>query len=526
MSKHTYTSVAQPGFTQLIQDYVDQKPQLRPFITDFPTKDNVLKHLSTASFSPSKRNVLVEALKAQYHSAEMELPSSVDSLIDENTFVVTTGHQLSLYGGAKYFIHKIISTIQLSRVLNASQNERKVLPLFWMATEDHDYYEINSFKQFGSQISSTKSGYGPMGRVSPEVFEETLSELKTLIGSSVDANFVYEIFKKSFDKKNWADATRYWVQQLFGEELIIIDGDDTSLKQLFIPQIKDELMKRKSNLCIEKTSETLIDMGYHKQVGQREINLFYIEDGIRERIYAEGNMYYANNTDISWSESELLQLVDSNPEKFSPNATLRPLFEEVILPNIAYIGGPGELAYWFQLKHNFDRQDVPFPMLILRDSFALVSEKDLDSLNKLKLNFAELGLPQNELIHRYLELNTVPLANFDGDKNDLSEVQKSIMDKTLLHNSALEKMMSAEFHRWNKLFTKLDKKLTRELKDREEVNLNRVEKLSAKYFPKGKLNERSQGFIDDLLILGNEDYLSELFACSNVWISDIKIISV
>jgi len=518
--------VPQKGFSKLLLDYTSHSSKLSSFISQFPTKDGFLSYLESFSFDNSKRKVLVDALITQYQNSGIPAPNRIKDLLDPTTYCVTTGHQLGLYGSAKYFIHKTISTIKLARELNELQDAKMIVPIFWLATEDHDFHEINSLRLYGERIASNNVASGPLGRLSPDVFSDTFKEFEKLIGTSTNAKYLTSIFEKAFQCKTWADATRYWVHALFGDEILILDGDDVGLKTLFAPYMEDELLNRKSHLEIELTSNSLVENGYHKQVGQREINLFYIEDNLRERIVFENEFFSVLNTDISWSENEIIELLNKNPEKFSPNATLRPLYEEVVLPNVAYIGGPGELAYWFQLKSNFDRVEVPFPILILRDSFSLATNKDLLFLKTINIDFSELALSKHDLIKTYLDRNATPLANYSDDSNDLFAVQKRIKEKTLAVNPHLEIMLDAEFKIWNKLFSKLDKKLTKELKFREEVNLIKLTKIQDKYYPNGKLNERSVGFMDDFIILGKDDYLKALLEASNIWTSNLKLVVV
>ena len=136
---------------------------------------------------------------------------------------------------------------------------------------------------------------------------------------------------------------------------------------------------------------------YDIQVKPREINLFYIEDNLRARIVFEKDIYKVNNTSLQFTKEELLVLLEKNPEKFSPNVILRPLYQEVILPNLCYIGGGGELAYWLELKSFFNAVDVPFPILLLRNSALLATEKQAAKADKLGLTWEHLFQKQAEL---------------------------------------------------------------------------------------------------------------------------------
>jgi len=332
-----------------MKDYLVKDNKLKEFITDFPSLEAFDKQFELVNFNADQRSVLVTALKKQYTSENLEVPNVLDELLNDNTYTVTTGHQLALFGGPKYFLHKIVSIINLASDLSAKHADKKILPVFWLASEDHDYEEINSLNQFGTKVFSKKEATGPVGRLNNDFFEEALEEFKVLLGTSSDALRLIKAFEDAFQTKNWTAATRYWVQSLFGDQLIIIDGDDSQLKAMYSNQVKDELLNQSSYQNIIETNEKLNQLDYHIQVEPRNINLFYIEDGVRERIVKTEIGYAVLNTSLTFSEAEILQLLENNPEKISPNAILRPLYEESILPNLAYIGGPGELAFWLQL---------------------------------------------------------------------------------------------------------------------------------------------------------------------------------
>ena len=235
------------------------------------------------------------------------------------------------------------------------------------------------------------------------------------------------MFKKTYlEHTNLADATRYFANELFKTEgLVIIDGDDKSLKSLFAPYAKDELINKNSFAAVSKTITQLKD--YEVQVNPRAINLFYIEDDLRERIIFENNIYKVNTTEIEFSETEILEELTNSPEKFSPNVILRPLYQEVILPNLAYIGGGGEIAYWLELKNNFEIQKVTFPILMLRNSFIIATEKQISKLAKLGLSFEALFLSKQELINK----KTKEYSNLKIDFSEQKETLKKQFSELL-----------------------------------------------------------------------------------------------
>ena len=373
-------------FTPITVDYLNQKSELQSLYHRFPTVENFEKQFQEkqTQFTISSREVLVSALKKQYESVAISEATkhNISSLLEFNTFTITTGHQLNLFTGPLYFLYKIISVINLTKTLQSKYPDQNFVPVYWMATEDHDFEEINYFNFKGKKIRWNKASSGPVGRLSTKDLEAVFEVFEKEIGTSQNANYIKQLFEDSYLKhETLAAATRFLANELFGEYgLVILDGDDADLKREFIPFIKEELLFQKSHQEVIATIETM--KSYEIQVNPREINLFYIEDNLRERIIFENNNYKVNNTSLHFSKEELLALVEKSPEKFSPNVILRPLYQEVILPNLCYIGGGGELAYWFELKSYFDSVGVVFPILLLRNSVLLTTEKQATKADK------------------------------------------------------------------------------------------------------------------------------------------------
>ena len=233
--------------------------------------------------------------------------------------------------------------------------------------------------------------------------------------------------------QNLADATRYMANELFSDSgLVIIDGDDGKLKQLLTPILKDELENQTSFKAVSKTIKDL-EKDYRIQVNPRELNLFYLGDHFRERILLENGIYKVNNSEITFSKSEILKAVDENPKAFSPNVIMRPLYQEVVLPNICYLGGGGEIAYWLELKDYFKKVAVPFPVLLLRNSVQVLSEKQQKKLDNLTISHQELFLNQHDLLSKKIIENTDIEIDFNKKinflKNQFSEL-KEVAKKT------------------------------------------------------------------------------------------------
>ena len=388
MSNTTTIPYCKTGyFSKTMCDYLAQKDTITDFYKNFPSIDGFKKQIELKRLSFQERHLersretrttLVNSLKNQYRNTKISGKTSqnIQSLLQENTFTITTGHQLNLFTGPLYFLYKIISTINLTEQLKQEFPKENFVPIYWMASEDHDFEEIHYFNFKEKKVTWNRNDFGAVGRLFTQNLEFVFDEFSKLLGDSTNAKKLKKLFSDAYlEHKNLTDATRFLANELFGEYgLVILDGDDADLKRQFLPYVKDELFKNTSFNEVSKTIEEL-KKHYKIQVNPREINLFYLTDELRERIIFKDGIFKINNTDIDFTLEELEYELKLHPERFSPNVIMRPLYQEVILPNICYIGGGGELAYWLELKQYFEKVEVPFPILLLRNSALLISVK-------------------------------------------------------------------------------------------------------------------------------------------------------
>lgn len=483
-------------FSNLIVDYLTQKEELKPLYNRFPTLENFKLQIEEKkqNFSLKKREILADTLKKQYKNIEASEATlnNIDSLLSEKTFTVTTGHQLNLFTGPLYFLYKIVSVINLTKDLKAKYPEYNFVPIYWMATEDHDFEEINYFNFNGKKIKWTKESNGPVGRLSTDGLETVFEEFSTALGKGENANYLRELFKSSYlNNSTLTEATRFLTNELFKSEgLVIIDGDNKDLKKIFAPFVKSELLNQSSINEVNKTNLLLKD--YKIQVNPREINLFYILDNLRERIVFENESYSINNTNLKFSESEILTELENYPERFSPNVILRPLYQEVILPNLCYIGGGGELAYWFELKSNFESNSITFPILLLRNSVLVANKKQIKKADKLNLSWSDLFLNQEELIKNKTKGFSQFEIDFSKQKLHLSNQFKDLLEIAAKTDKSFIGAVKAQEAKQIKGLEKLEKRLLKAEKKQHAEKIDQIVKLQNELFPNKSLQERSK----------------------------------
>lgn len=507
--------------SKLILDYVADKESIQPFYSYKNDKAGFQKKIESTHFPREKRELLVNQLKKQYSKNEIALPSNLDLLIEENTYVVTTGHQLCLFGGPQYFIHKIVSTIKLAQQLKEQFPTNNFLPVFWMASEDHDFEEISKAYIYRQTIESSTELKGAVGRMPMTIFKDSYQELYNLLGNKSDS--IKQLFEVDFESKTLAQATAKWVNELFkNTELIILDGDDKTLKRSFIPTIQKELENEDSFNAINSTSAELKELGYKTQVTPREINLFYLNNNLRERIVLDNGIYHILNANITFSREEILKELTNYPERFSPNAVFRPVYQEAILPNLAYIGGPGEIAYWLQIRSNFEQLNIPYPVLILRDLIVPTDEKTLTNIGKLNLKLEDFFLNESDLIKRYLRNNPSTHVDFENELNALLSLKNQVIEKAKGIDNSLSGMVEAEFVKMRKGIERINQKTQKSIKQREEVALNKIKNIKAKITPNDKLAERKENFIP-IFLKNPTSYIEDLIHLSNTFVSEIKV---
>lgn len=499
-------------FSTLMCDYLAEKPSLNKFYNRFPKLENFEAQIKEKQQSnltdASQRQILVNALKAQYANVEASefTLENVQKLASENTFTITTGHQLNLFTGPLYFLYKIISTINLAKELKENHPNYEFVPIYWMASEDHDFDEISFFNYKGKKVRWNRDASGAVGELSTEGLQEVLEAFSKELGTSNNAKQLLSLFENGYIKhNNLTDATRYIANELFKQYgLVIVDGNDKALKQLFVPFVENELFQQTAFKEVSATAKDLKEANdsYKIQVNPREINLFYIVEGIRERIIEKDGKFSVNNTSVRWNKDELQQEVQEFPERFSPNALLRPLYQEVILPNLCYIGGGGELAYWFELKSYFEAVNVTFPMMLLRNSVVVKTEKQSEKMEKLHITNRDLFLKREAFTNKKVkELSTIEI-DFSSQKQHLEQQFKNLYILAEQTDKSFVGAVAAQEKKQLKGLQHLEKRLLKAQKRVLKDKVSRSTDLQEALFPANSLQERRLNFSELYLEYG------------------------
>lgn len=502
------------AFSAVVLDYISGKDQLKSFYKYTPDFNGFAEAIKNRNFN-ADRSVLVDTITRQYTAVKTTpmVTEHIKRLGDSRTFTITTGHQLNIFTGPLYFIYKIVTAINLARELKQQFPDYNFVPIYWMATEDHDFEEINHVKIEDKMLTWDKPAAGATGRLSTKDIIETLSAYKGYLGIGKNGLMLSRLVEAAYtNNTKLSDATRELVDALFGEYgLVCLDADDPQLKKQFAEIIYQDITEQNSFKHISESNTKLEELGHKPQVNPREINFFYMTDGLRERIIEEEGRYKVLHTNISFGKDELAAEINNSPERFSPNVVMRPVYQELILPNLAYIGGGAEITYWLQLKSNFDHYKVDFPVLLLRNSALVIDSRSEARMHILGINykhlFAKTETIKNDWVHAHI--------NLDLSLNDEERAINAVFDQIKLNAYKIDKTLSqsadAAKTKALKLISSLEKKMLRAEKRKHSTSLAQIDTLKEKLFPTGVLQERVLN-IAPMYVLYGDEFIDSLVA--------------
>lgn len=497
MNVTEYVPYQQTGyFTRIVADYLNAAPQLRPFYSYPPNSQGIQQAIDARRSFTTPRKELVAVLEEQYQTLPQAkaVSDNIQALLQDNCFTITTAHQPNIFTGPLYCIYKIMHAIKLADELNAAHPAHHFVPVYYMGSEDADLEELGHLQVDGKKYVWHTRQTGAVGRMKVDKqLLELIEELKGQIGVWPHGMEWIDLLHKAYQPgKSIQQATLELMHDLFGMYgLVILVPDHAGLKKLFQPVVEKELIEGFSHIAVEATIAELGKL-YKVQAGGREVNMFYLTDQERERIEMTPEGYAVKKLQLQFTRETILQELAAHPERFSANVILRGVFQEFILPNLVFIGGGGELAYWLELKGVFESAGVPYPVLMLRDSFVLLNDKQYKHWTDMGFTLPELFLPENDLLNKLAALNNTQSLHLQAEIGELQALYRKLSviagdtDPTLSeHVVALE---TKAVYR----ITELEKKIQRAARKQFATEQSRIQKLRAELFPGGSLQERKE----------------------------------
>lgn len=496
-----------PGTSSLVRDYVHAFPRLAPFYAGNPqAPDAYQEQADRCDARAYRRHELRDILLAQNEG--WGTPHIVRQRIQElghpRAMAVVTGQQTGLFGGPLFTLYKALTAVQLAARLQV-ELRRPVIPIFWMASEDHDLAEadhIQLLDRAGTPVTLRHAPWGsPAGfipanlRLGPAI-AETLERTWALLPSTEFAPDLRNALGKAFaPERTLAEAFARWMVHLLGEYgLVLVDGADPGLKRLAAGILQRELDEApRSSRAILEASESLRALGYPVQIEARPdgVNCFLLREG-RRGLVRDGNGFRLRDGKQMIPAADLLRLAQDQPERFSPNVALRPVVQDCLFPTIAYVGGPGELAYFAQLRPVYQAFDVLMPIIVPRASLTLVEPRIATLLERFRLGLPDLTLEPEQLTSRVLRTHLPPdlEATLAKARESVGEIFRGVAEVIASVDPTLRATVGQTAGHVQGHLDQLERKAVQALKRRETETRQQVQRVREALMPGGKPQER------------------------------------
>lgn len=485
-------TLAFPG-NSMLHDFVYNTQQLSDFIHFEPNDSGLTGCIADRQQSFSPRETLVEVLLSQYQGITLheKVVQNIESLRLPHTFTVTTGQQLCLLTGPLYTTFKILSAINLSEKLAKDHPDKQFVPIFWMASEDHDVEEINHFYLFGKKFAWDTLQKGAVGNFNTEDIHLLLQSTGTL------PDWVVEIYK---DSKSLSEATRKLVHALYGKYgLVILDPNDSRLKHAAAHLFDKELHTLCSATALHESNTKLSALGYKSQISGRDINLFYLEPGSRKRILKKDNVLVTEEGSV----------VDARRyENLSPNVVLRPIYQEMLLPNVAYIGGPAEVAYWLQLRGVFEAFGMKVPVLMPRFFGLCIANEKLMKWKNSGLDISLLFGSEQQIKSEFLKTSSSHSLDLEAHHTKLSLWAEDVAKDLGLLDSTLSEWWRGQHAEIAKVWERVAPKMRKHLEVKKLQSIQQLLQIKSKLWADNLIQERRENIFT--FLINNPYFLNDL----------------
>ncbi len=497
------------GGNRLVDDYVRAEPALAPFFPGHPFDPGAYRRKAGEVRARLRGGALHRAVDAVRPSGDAAA-EKLRAIAGGNGFFVTTGQQPGLFTGPLYTIHKALSALALAHRLESILDE-PVLPLFWIASDDHDWEEAShtSLLDTGNTLHRLELTRPPgdaqhsMGRTPLRVSghgsiaERALDELGEILPPSEFTPPIMERLRDAYGQGSVADAfARALEGVLESFTLGFVDSRDPLLRELARPVVRRELEGATEHEgALRRQTERLEAAGYGIQVPilAGAANVFVEDDDHgRERLVREDGAWVLRRSRRRLEDAALTALLEREPERFSPNVVLRPVVESAVFPTLAYVGGPGEVRYLAQTGCLFAAHGVGMPVVFPRFGVTLVEGKVGKVLERFELEPSSFGRPVHELVADVVREEVPPSV-----QEALSRLRRSIQEGYGAVTGAASEidptLESPIKHARGEAFkgvAEVERKIRQHLKMRQESELEQLEKAAANLAPTGKPQER------------------------------------
>ncbi|HSF46557.1 MAG TPA: bacillithiol biosynthesis cysteine-adding enzyme BshC [Chitinophagaceae bacterium] len=485
-------------FSGLVLDYLRSAEEVQPLFKHPVSIEGVKAAIHERKSFGNDRALLVEVFQGLYNdNAHPKQLQNIDLLGSENSFTICTAHQPNIFTGYLYFIYKILHVIRIAEHLGRELPGYHFVPVYYIGSEDNDLDELGQVKVDGVKLEWKTKQRGAVGRMKVDKeFIQLISQLEGQLGVKPFGPELITMLRDAYrEGTTIAESTFRLVNKLFAEYgLLVLIPEDARFKQKMIPVFTDDLFSHIPHALVKQTGARLHEH-YKVQVNPREVNLFYLEEGSRERIEEVAGIYKVEQRNINFTHKELLDELTAHPERFSPNVVLRAAYQETILPNIMFVGGGAETAYWLEMKALFDHYKIPFPLLVLRNSFLVATAVQEKKLEDFGFSLEELFLNEFDLMNKYVHKHSDNVLDVQEESESATRLFNAFKLKAAAVDHTLVQHIDALHTRLQKQITEAGKKLLRAEKRKFEVQRNQLLKLKSQLFPNESLQERVDNFM-------------------------------
>jgi len=508
-----------PRLSRLVDDYFHDYGKVREFFDgdfrDAAAYERQTERTLARRFPREELAAILREQNQNYGCGPRTL-GHIEAMEREQACAVVTGQQAGLFSGPLYTIYKALTAIKLAERLSRS-GPGKYVPVFWLASDDHDLAEIdhivlldkdNRLEGVRCEMPSSEPRIPASALVLPAEIADCLHRLAELTRESeFKADIIADLSEAYRPGRGWVDAFARWMSRLFQSYgLIFIDASHPRLRELgggvFYREITEESAATPPALA---ASRKLRDAGYEVQVHLHEgiLNIFYAE---RERrsIQWDGRAFEINEPQETFSKENLLALAKERPFLFSPNVLLRPIYQDTLLPTVVCVCGPGEIAYFAQMKGVYEKFGLPMPVIYPRKSLTLVEKNIGRILAKYSLGIPDLWGGADGIIRRFGE-NEIPESlgrtlslaashlerDFESLIRDIAVLEPTLKESAHLTRGKMDQQLKF-----------LRKRIVRAAKKRKNIEVEQIRKAGRHIYPNGHLQERTFNIVPYLLKYG------------------------
>jgi bacillithiol synthase len=497
------------GYSHLFLDYINNYSRVNNYFpSDFRNLKDWRSKLEEVTSRKLDRSKLTQILLNQNRDNQcgVKTLANIDLLLHDNTVAIVTGQQVGLFTGPLYTLFKTITTIKLAAQLSEQHKDFNFVPVFWLENEDHDFAEASSTSilnasneilelKYHDPMRMPDKNYGAVGTVQiGDSMKDVFDALKAGLVSTEFTPKILELFERAYQKgMTFNRSFVFLLNELLEDSgLIFFNPHDAELKKMLAPVFKDEITNSPASCQLVISQSELLEQHYHAQVKPRPVNLFMFHQNGRYAIEPNTEGYFLKGTRKSFSKEELLALVQSDPSVFSPNVVLRPICQDFLLPTLAYVGGPSEIAYFAQFNSLYKHFNIPEPILYPRASATILEERVQKVLTKFHLKadefFADIEKIKSRVADSISDFKVEEL--FTNTMGTVSESITSLKDGLEVIDPTLVPAMENTLSKMQQALTILKDKTINAQKRQHEISLRQLDKISTNLFPHSNLQER------------------------------------